>query len=257
MHAMWWCVAMTVAALSVTRADALDRASVSSIEAVDEQSLHDHLLVLIEAHVASAGLFVDRRRAWMTSSSPLPAAGTYEVRAHWLTDTQVPSLPVTFELWRQASAESAATGGDGADEPIRITVAAPLLREVWVASRRLRKGSSVACADFNVQRRELRDAPRLALALPCAIGPEAVALRELASGDVVRTIDVGQAPDVMAGTPVSLSVATKGINVTTTAIALADARVGDQIDVRLRRPTRTLKTRVTGRGSVQLIGGSL
>jgi flagellar basal body P-ring formation protein FlgA len=132
------------------------------------------------------------------------------------------------------------------------TVAAPDA-DVWVAARRLHKGSAVSCGDFIVKRRRARDVPRLALPAPCAVAPASVALRELAAGDVVRTVDVGSAPDVMAGHTVRLTVATKGISVTTKATALADARVGDQIDVRLQRPTRTLKTRVIGPGSVQLV----
>jgi flagella basal body P-ring formation protein FlgA len=53
-----------------------------------------------------------------------------------------------------------------------------------------------------------------------------------------------------------VNVTTGAVSVATTAIALADARVGDQIDVRLQRPARTLRTRVTAPGSVQLIDGS-
>ena len=65
--------------------------------------------------------------------------------------------------------------------------------------------------------------------------------------------DIGRAPDVLIGVPVQVSASNGGINVTTTAIALADARVGDQIDVRLQHPSRTLRTRVIGRGAVQLV----
>ena len=129
--------------------------------------------------------------------------------------------------------------------------------DVWVAARRLHKGSAVSCADFIVKRRSARAVPRLALPAPCAVAPESVVLRELAAGDVVRTVDVGRAPDVMAGSSVRLTVAINGISVTTKAIALSDARVGDQIDVRLQRPTRTLRTRVIGPGSVQLLDASL
>ena len=78
-------------------------------------------------------------------------------------------------------------------------------------------------------------------------------LRDIAAGAVVRSSDVGKAPAVMAGMPVRVSVATGAINVTTSAVALADASVGDQIDVRLQRPARTLRTRVAGPGVVQLV----
>jgi flagella basal body P-ring formation protein FlgA len=131
-----------------------------------------------------------------------------------------------------------------------------LLREVWVASRRLRKGSVVTCDDLQVQRRDVRTAPARSLTHSCNIAPGSVALRDITVGDVLRGEDVGQALAVSSGTPVDLSVAVGAINVTIDAVALADARAGDEIEVRLQRPARILKARVTGPGSAKLVDGS-
>lgn len=130
--------------------------------------------------------------------------------------------------------------------------AAAQSHEVWVAARRLHRGSAVACSDFSLQQRAIRPTSAPALAVPCELAPGAVALRELAVGDLVRSADVGAAPAVMAGSAVRLLLQAPGIHVTARAIALADAWVGDRVEVRLDRPARTFKTRVTGPGSVQL-----
>jgi flagella basal body P-ring formation protein FlgA len=153
-----------------------------------------------------------------------------------------PRLPLTFEL-RAVDAQAST---------IRATLAVSLQREVWLASRRLRKGSKVACADFSLERRDIRAVPQSALPVSCELGADVVALHDIAARDVVQSVDFGAAPDVAAGAPVRVSVVNGPISVSTTAIALADAKVGDQIPVRLNRPVRTLKGRVTAPGAVQL-----
>jgi flagella basal body P-ring formation protein FlgA len=259
MRAVWTCAALVVAVTGAAQADERAAAPVMFVEASDMQSLQHRLLDLAEQRLQSTGLFVDRQRAWMSLSSSLPAADTYiyEVLPGWRADGQAPMLPLTFELQPRLPAVPPGAAGDPPNAPtIRATLGVPLSREVWVAARRLRKGSAVTCADLSMQRRDVRELPRLSLALPCDIEPDSVALRDIAAGDVVRTVDVGEAPDVSAGARVRVNVTTGAVSVATTAIALADARVGDQIDVRLQRPARTLRTRVTAPGSVQLIDGS-
>lgn len=249
MRATWLCVAMVVALAGASHASEPVAAAALRIDANDTQVLKDRLLALAEERLQPAGLFVDRQRAWMSLSESLPPTHIYEVRPTWSADGQVPPLPLTFEL------QPAVHSGSGVT-PIQATLAVPLLREVGVAARRLRKGSAVTCAEVTIRRRDVGDVPTLPLATPCEMEPGVVALRDIAAGDVIRSADFGRAPDVTAGFPVRVSVAIGGISVTTSAIALADARVGDQIDVRLQRPARTLRTRVTGPGSVQLMGGS-
>lgn len=237
MRALWMCAAMVAAGPFSTAAESA--VAVVHIDAGDIRSLQDHLLELTQERLQPLGWVVDRQRAWLGLSAALPAADTFEVVPAWSVDRPTP--PLTFEL-RAANVQ-----------PIKATLAVPLQREVWIATRRLRKGSAVKCADLGVQFRDVKEVPGESLAFPCDLSPAVVALRDLAARDVVRGVDIGSAPDVMAGAPVRISVVTRGISVTTTAVALADARRGDQVAVRLQRPARTLRTRVTGPGAVQLL----
>lgn len=145
------------------------------------------------------------------------------------------------------AAAPARAGGSGSGAE-----AAPAERDVWVAARRLTKGAAAGCADFRVERRALRRVPARALTLPCEVPPGAVALREIAQHDVIRQHDVGIAPEVMGGSVVRVAVTAGAIRVMTVATALADARVGEPVSVRLDRPPRTVKARVIGPASVEL-----
>jgi len=230
--------------------------NVVRVEAHDMRSLEDSLLSVAEVRLRSIGLIVDRQRAWMSLSSSPPMAQLFEVRPLWSADTDAPLLPLAFEL------RPLYRGGLSASElasarTFQATLAVSVLREVAVATRRLHKGSAVTCADLTVQRRRMRDVPPSFLSPRCDVGLEAVALRDVAAGDLLRSGDIGKAPDVVAGASVRVSVAIEGVSVATTAIALADAKVGDRIDVRLQHPIRTLRTRVTGPGLVQLTDESL
>jgi flagella basal body P-ring formation protein FlgA len=228
---------MLLACMVASAAGAAERAD-------REQALQEQLVRLAEEHLRPLGLFVERERAWMSLSGPLPARG-FDVRPSW-TSAQIPVLPLTFDV---------VPGSTGA-RPIRATLGVTLLRDVCMAARRLRKGSVVSDADLTLQRRALDELPKHSLTGRCELDRETVALRDIAEGDIVRAQDVGNAPAVMAGSPVNVSVSANAVSVTMRAIALADARVGDQIDVRLRHPTRTLRTRVIGPGLVQLMDGS-
>lgn len=219
---------------------------VRRVEIDSTQSLQEQLLALAQERLQGTGLTIDRSRVWMNVSPALPQAERFDVRPTWSVDA--PALPLTFELQPVARAAEASE--------VHVTLGVVLLRDVWVATRRLRKGSDVSCADLTLQQRRAQDLPQHSLVGACEIAANAVSLRDIASGAVVRTTDVGKAPAVMAGMPVRVSVATGGINVTTSAVALADASVGDQIDVRLQRPARTLRTRVAAPGLVQLEEGS-
>lgn len=236
--------ALLAAVVATTHGAACGCVDVVQVFADDVQALQASLLALTQERLQAAGVSVADERAWLKLSTELPAAGTFDVRPLWSAEAVNASLPLQFEL-RPVRA---------ANTPwIRATLAVGLQREVLVAARRLRKGSTVGCSDLVARRRNIRDLPQTRLAVPCAIDSQEVALRDIATGDLVRTSDVGQPPAVSAGRPVSVSVVANGVSVTTTAIALADASIGDQIDVRLQRPTRTLRTRVTGPGTVQLM----
>jgi flagella basal body P-ring formation protein FlgA len=261
MSALRTCLAATVAIAPLLwpLAHAAERsagpavAAVVRIQAEDAKSLQGSLVALAQDRLRPAGWFIDPQRTRLMSSGPLPV-GAVEVRLTWSADSDPPPLPLAFELERVAG--SAAPGSAVGSRPIRVTLAVGLQREVWVAARRLPKGSAVTCADLDLERRDFRSLPRLTLAAPCEFGPEVVTLRDIGARDVVRSVDIGKALDVTSGAPVRVIVATGGISVSTSAVALADARVGDRIEVRLQRPARILRTRVIGPGSVQLTDGS-
>jgi len=216
------------------------------VEAGDVSSLKEKLLTLAEARLSRDGLSIDRRHTWMTLSARLPSTDRFEVRQIEAAAVP-PTLPLKF-LVRAASP---------AGESIEATLAVSLLREVPVATRRLRKGSPVGCDDFSMQRRPQTEAAKQPLPLSCDSGAAVVALRDIASGDVVRGTDIGSAPPVLAGRPVRVNVVSGKITITTDAIALVDARIGDSVDVRLEHPARVLRTRVMGPASVQLVDGAL
>lgn len=251
MRAPWTCAAL-IAVTGPMLAHAADPAGDRSVLAVlqvrsdEPQSLQDRLLALAEDRLRPRGLSIDRARTRMSSSAVLPAAQTFAVRSAGLAQVDPPSLPFRFELRPMKDS--------GVSSAIQVTLAVALQKDVPVAARHLPKGSQVTCADIAIERRDVRQLPRVPLTLPCDIPAGAVALHDVTARDVVRGADIGEAPDVTAGTPVRVTVSTGAVSVTASAVALSDARVGDQIEVRMQRPTRTLRTRVIGPGAVLLEG---
>jgi flagella basal body P-ring formation protein FlgA len=218
-------------------------ATILPIDPGEAGGLQRALLDLAQQRLEGTGLVLDREHAWLQVTGTLPV-GAVEALPTWSSVAGIPVLPLTFEL--------RAVGAAAAAGPLRATLAVRLQRPVWIAQRRLRKGSRVSCGDFAAELRQVSGAQREALPTTCEIAPDAVALHDIAAGEALHLNDVGRAPDVLIGVPVQVSASNGGINVTTMAIALADARVGDQIDVRLQHPARTLRTRVIARGAVQL-----
>jgi len=216
----------------------------------DLPSLQQRLLAWADERLRPAGLSVDARHARMNlprlpAGAGLAEIGSVDVRLVWPQGSALPPLPLSFELHPVAPQA-------GRSPALTITVAVPLLRDAWVATRKLARGSAVACTDLQLQRRDWRRVPPAAWHTACDLAPATVALRDIGARDVVRRTDLGQAPDVAAGSVVRLHVLADGIRLSTTAMALADARVGDLIDVRLHHPPRTFRTRVTAPGAVQL-----
>jgi flagella basal body P-ring formation protein FlgA len=243
--------AATVVALLLAAAPAFagsqSLAGTSFIDASDTPSLRTELLKLAQKQLEPAHLFVDPQRVWLTLSSPLPQAEGFEVRAQWSAQSGRPPLPLSFELRPLHQGV--------AGKPMQAYLAVQFLQDQWVATRRLRRGSVASCADLELQRRPAQPAATLTAA-DCEVARGVVVLRDVASGEVIRRTDLGIAPEVAAQSPVEVSVLVPGIRLTTTAIALADARLGDEIPVRLQHPARILKARVTGIGSAELVDAS-
>lgn len=251
MSAARWCaVLLAIAAMNGSRATQPGGTGASAAEPDGMRSLQQRLLSLADERLRPAGLSLDRTRVWLSLSGPLPAGTEISVQPLWPAGEQMPSLPLSFELRPMAASGTVGT-------PVQATLAAPLLREVAVAMRRLTKGSAATCSDVGVQRRALSQLPSSALALPCDLPPGAVALHDVPAGAVLRRTDLGPAPAVTAGSPVNVQTRVRGVSVVASATALVDAQLGDRVDVRLQRPARTVRTVVTGPGSVQLVEGSL
>ena len=240
MRSHWACA--LVAACAPLCAIAASSPAVVHIAPGDTRSLQQELILLTQK-LLPAGLIVDGERAWLSLSGPLPAADAFEARPIGSVAANPPVVPLVFEL-RRVRAQSG-------DRPIRASLSVRLQQQVLVATRRLRKGSTVSRDDLASGLRDIRYLPPGVLSPADQIGVDVVALRDIAARDVVRSSDIGAAPAVAAGMPVRVSASSGAISVSTTAIALADARVGDQIDIRLARPTRTLRARVIAAGSVQ------
>jgi flagella basal body P-ring formation protein FlgA len=252
MDAAGACIAAAAVALGIgPSASGIDCASESHVRVNDEGSLMDSLLDFTQRRLRVVGLSVDRQHAQMTLSGARVPKGVFEIQARWTMRSDVPLQPLRFELRPLAEASGAAGG-------VReVFLAAPLLRDTAVTVRRLRKGTPFSCDDVRVEPRPLRVAPRPLLALPCQAGAADAVLRDLGPGEAVRADDLGMPYDVAAGSAVVMTVAVRGIEVTASATALADARTGDRVDLRLRHPVRTLPARVTGPGTAQLLQGNL
>jgi flagella basal body P-ring formation protein FlgA len=137
------------------------------------------------------------------------------------------------------------------------SAAAEETRDVLVVSERLHKGSPISCADVHLEQRKIHRVAVLSLGPMCDIAPASVAVRELGKGDILRTSDIGAPFAVLAGAPVRLDVKSGTVTISTLAVALADARIGDELDVRLQNPIRTFKTRVVAPGAAKLMAGEL
>lgn len=241
-------VALLLVASHAT-ADSLAAGASVYIEAADLSSLQVSLLRVAQERLEAARLFVDPERAWLTVSGHMPEADGFEVRTNWSVQPgMLPAQPLIFEI-RPVHAGVAGS-------PMRASLAVRLLRDQWVAARRLAKGSPVSCDDLKLMRRHVSQIDDVLTAQPCELARDGVAQRDLTSGEVIRRADIGAAREVVAQSSVEVSVRAPGIELTTVGIALADASQGEEVPVRLQHPTRILKVRVTGAGMAELTGVS-
>jgi len=214
----------------------------TSMRVKNERDLMDGLIAFTQQRLRPAGLSVNVQRAQMTLSGSDTPSGVYEVRALWNADEEVPSQPLRFELRPEI-------GGTAREAYLAV----PLMLEVPVAARALRRGDAFSCDDVVLQPRTARTSTPGLLEQLCRPGAARVLLRDLSAGQTVRAADVGVAYDVMVGTRVVLTTMDGGVAVSVDATALSDARAGQRVNVRLAHPRRTLPARVTGTGTVQLL----
>lgn len=207
-------------------------------------TLRGDLLQVGGALLAPAGLALDATQARVATSRPVGDAERFEARALWPASGAVPTLPLVFEL--------TPSSGDGV--PLRATLSAPLLRDVLVPTRRAERGAALGCDELEVQARPLRQVPPHALRPPCALPPEAQARRVLLAGEVLRDGDVQVLPEVVAQAPVQVRVVVGRIALEKPGTALADARQGETVRVRVGGSARTLSGRVVARNLVVMEG---
>jgi flagella basal body P-ring formation protein FlgA len=202
----------------------------------DLNSLRAELVKEANSLWNSHGWSLDPDHAWVTLAAPLPEAAEMVIRPLFSASPEAPRMPLQFEI-----------AANGAAAPVRVSLAAAVLHEEWVARKRLIRGTPVSSADFSHQflrwQGEGGSLPRV-----CALAEGSVALRELSAGDRVQPTDLGAAPAVMANSAVTVTVALNGVEVSTTGTALSDANDGESLSVRLQNPLRVVQVRVVGSG---------
>lgn len=207
-------------------------------------TLRADLLQLGGTLLAPAGLTLDAAQARVATSRAIGDGERFEVRPQWTASNTAPALPLVFELRPL----------QGAAAPLRATLAAPLLREVLVLARRTERGAPLGCDDVEVQARPLRQVPAHALQPPCALPAEARMRRVLLAGEVLRDSDAQVLTEVVAQAPVKVRVVVGRIALEKPGTALADARQGETVRVRLNGSAQALSGRVVARNLVVMEG---
>lgn len=120
------------------------------------------------------------------------------------------------------------------------------------AARPIRRGATIAPDDIEICARALGAVPLAALPSPEeAIGAKAV--RDLGAGEVITAALVEPPLAVRSGDTVTMRVALGAIEVTARVVAQQNGSPGDVIRVVNRASRKTLKGRVVGPGTVEVI----
>lgn len=125
----------------------------------------------------------------------------------------------------------------------------PATAEVAVLVRDVEKGALLSAADFTVEPRPLGQA-RGALEIASAAGKEA--LRQLRAGSPVRSGDLIRPQLVRRGEPVSITVRSGGLTITSQGRALSGGAQGDLVRVVNVATNRTLDGVVEKAGTVRI-----
>ncbi|ARN19326.1 flagellar basal body P-ring formation chaperone FlgA [Piscinibacter gummiphilus] len=211
-------------------------------------TLRDDVLHATEALLHGSGLSIEVSRAQVLASRELRADESFVLVPRWSARDSAPAMPLTFDLV-PAGAPGAASGGAA-----RVTLVTSLRREVLVARQRIERGDAVSCDDLAVRPLDLRAVPVRALAPPCAMADGDVALRTLLPGDALRADDIGDPPDVSARNPVNVRVVEGAIRLEQSGVALADARIGERVPVRLDGSRQQVQGRVVAANVVVVEG---
>jgi flagella basal body P-ring formation protein FlgA len=216
---------------------------------VHAASLRADLLQLSATLLAASRLHLDEEHSRVTTSRVVDADEQFVAVPTWQGGSPQPSMPLTFDL-----TPTNGRGGVVVSMRMRASVSAPLQREVLVMQRRSERGSPLACTDLALERRPARFVPPHAMQPPCALPADATLRRSLIAGETVRQGDAGVPPDVAALESVSVRVVIGQVALEKTGIALADARLGDKVRVRVNGSAQQLSARVVAHKVVVLEG---
>ncbi len=211
---------------------------------VNARTLQADLLQLSAQWLAPARLHLDEQRAQLVTSRTLADDEQFIAMPLQTFGADRPSMPLRFELHSPT----------GAQAPVRATLSAPLEQDVLVLRQRGERGTAITCDDLDTQRKPLRFVPSRALPLPCALPADAQLRRAMLAGEVLRDSDAVPPPEVSAQAPVKVRVVVGQIALEKPGIALADAKQGERVRVRMNGSTQPLNGRVMARSLVLLEG---
>jgi flagella basal body P-ring formation protein FlgA len=135
---------------------------------------------------------------------------------------------------------------------ILVPAQAKVYRSVAVAGRNLQRGDLVSAADLGSEIKDVGD-----LRLGFALTPEAIIGKEIKfainKGETFRNSALDAPLVIKRGDTVSIESSAGEISVKTSATAVSDGRMGQQIRVRNNQSARIINARVIGSGKVQSI----
>lgn len=181
-------------------------------------------------------------------AAPLPElvapAGALQYRAR-LADAS--RLRPRMAVWIDVIADGAVY------RSVVVPLAVTARRGVYLARRALPAGSTATADDFVEARQDIADLADVALA-PGALPHGGRVRQALAAGQVVTLRQMAPADMVLRGDRVRLVISAAGIAIETSALAQADAVVGQRVQVRPERSNELVTARVIAPDLVSLDG---
>lgn len=214
------------------------------VRPVSAATLRSDLLQLSRTFLAPVGLSIDVGHVQLATSRPLADGERFSARPLWFESSAAPPLPLVFEL----------RSLDGSEIPVRATLSVALQREVLALRRRVERGAPLVCDDVEVSSKPLRLVPTHALQPPCELPSNAQMRRVLLAGEVLRQGDARVPPEVVAQASVNVRVKVGRIVLEKVGTALADARKGESVRVRLNGGGQVLRGRVVAHNTVVMEG---
>jgi len=135
---------------------------------------------------------------------------------------------------------------------ILVSAQAKVYRSVAVAGRNLQRGDLVSASDLSSEVKDLSD-----LRMGFALTPETIIGKEIKfavnKGETFRNSALDSPLVIRRGDTVSMESSAGEISVKTSATAVSDGRLGQQIRVKNNQSARIINAKVVGAGKVQSI----